>query len=340
MELHTLVSIPEAAFLFSYSDEIMLLGSCFADEMGKRLGNDKFTVHTNPFGTLYNPSSISLSLRRLMNPEPFAASALVQHDGLFHSMAHHGRFSSPSEAEALEGLNRQLQYASSRLSAASRLIVTFGTAWVYRLRESGQIVSNCHKLPERMFVRQRLGVEAIVNDWNALLSALWERNPSVCVLFTVSPVRHWKDGAQGNQLSKATLLLAVDELQRRHPERIAYFPAYEILMDELRDYRFYADDMLHPSPLAVSYVGERFCRSFLSATSQTLLGEWQAIRKAMEHKPLQPESAAYRQFILQTLLKVENLSGKFPYFDLSGETELLHSKLKKINQKQNPWNIR
>ncbi|MDR2809043.1 MAG: GSCFA domain-containing protein [Tannerellaceae bacterium] len=328
MELYTLVSIPEAAFLFSYSNEIMLLGSCFADEIGRKLSDDKFAVNINPFGTLYNPASISLSLSRLMQPEPFTASDLFCRDGLFHSFAHHSRFSSPSEEEALEGINRQLAYAAAYLGRTSRLIVTFGSAWVYRLKDNGNIVSNCHKLPERMFGRERLSVDAIVNDWDALLRTLWERHPALRVLFTISPVRHWKDGAHANQLSKATLLLAVDELQRRYPERIAYFPAYEIMMDELRDYRFYANDMLHPSALAIEYISERFYRNFLSAESQTLLHEWRVIRKAIEHKPFQPESAAYRQFILQTLLKVENLSGKFPYFDLSRELALLHSKLK------------
>ncbi|MDR1938636.1 MAG: GSCFA domain-containing protein [Tannerellaceae bacterium] len=329
MELNTLVSIPEARFPFSYRDGIMLTGSCFAEEMGNKLREDKFTVDINPFGTLYNPASIALSLRRLLQPTPFTASDLFEREGLYHSFAHHSRFSSPSAEEALDGINRQLHLSSANLLKSSRLVVTFGTACVYRLKSSGQLVSNCHKLPEKMFERERLTADAIVNEWEALLLSLWERNPGLRILFTVSPIRHRKDGAHPNQLSKAVLLLAVDELQTRHPERTAYFPAYEIMMDELRDYRFYADDMLHPSPLAVEYIRERFCRSFLSAESQTILGEWQAIRKAIRHKPFQPAGESYRQFIMQTLLKAERLSGKFPYFDLSEEIGLLRSKIKK-----------
>ncbi|MDR2119133.1 MAG: GSCFA domain-containing protein [Tannerellaceae bacterium] len=327
MEFNTFVSIPEAPFLFSHRDEVLLLGSCFAEETGRLLGEDKFSVDVNPFGTLYNPASISLSLRRLLHPEPFDASEVFLRDGLYHSFAHHSRFSSPSQEEALGVMNRRLRDSSARLARVSRLIVTFGTASVYRLRGDGRIVANCHKLPERLFERERLTVEDVVNDWDGLLQALWERYPELRVLFTVSPVRHWKDGAQGNQLGKATLLLAVDGLQRRYPERTAYFPAYEIMMDELRDYRFYADDMLHPSSLAAGYICERFYGCFLSGESRTLLREWQAIRKAIGHRPFQPASESYRQFILQTLLKAENLSGKFPFFDLSKEKALLHSKL-------------
>ncbi|MDR1918930.1 MAG: GSCFA domain-containing protein [Tannerellaceae bacterium] len=325
MELHTTVSIPQAGFSFSYRDELMLLGSCFAEEMGHKLCADKFRVDVNPFGTLYNPASIAASLRRLLQPEPFAASDLFEGEGRYHSFAHHSRFSRPSAAEALEGINRQLALSAAKLRSCTRLILTWGTAYAYRLRSDGQIVANCHKLLDKLFERERLRLEEIVSEWEALLLTLWEQNPGLCVLFTLSPIRHWKDGAHPNQLSKATLLLAIDALQRLHPERIAYFPAYELMMDELRDYRFYADDMLHPSSLAADYICERFYGSFLSGESQTLLGEWQAIRKAIAHKPFQPGGEAYRRFILQTLLKAERLTEKFPFFELTKEIAYLRS---------------
>ncbi|MDR1258542.1 MAG: GSCFA domain-containing protein [Tannerellaceae bacterium] len=327
MEWNTPVSMPKASFSFSHRDTIMILGSCFAGEIGEKLREDRFDVDINPFGTLYNPASIALSVRRLLEPEPFTASDLFEHEGVYHSFAHHSRFSYISEKEALENMNRQLQSSSGNLACSSRLIITFGTAYVYRLKTGGQVVSNCHKLPERMFERERLSVESITGEWDALLSSLWEVNPGLRVLFTVSPIRHWKDGAHHNQLSKSALLLAIHALQTSHPERTGYFPAYEIMMDELRDYRFYASDMLHPSPSAVEYICERFYRSFLSSESQTIVKEWEAIRKALEHKPLQPQSPSYRQFILQTLLKAESLSGKFPYFDTSKDVERLRSML-------------
>jgi hypothetical protein len=328
MEFKTPVSIPQPSFSFSYQDSTMLIGSCFAQEIGQKLSEHKFSVDVNPFGTLYNPLSIALSLRRLMQAEPFTAADVFEYGGLYHSFAHHSRFSSPSEAEALGKMNEQLALSAGNQKKAARLILTFGTAYVYRLKSNGQTVSNCHKLPGKLFERRMLAVDTLVEQWRLLLASLWEQNPSLRLVFTVSPVRHWKDGAHANQLSKASLLLAVHELQNLFPDRTAYFPAYEIMMDELRDYRFYADDMLHPSPLAVEYIWERFCRSFLTAESQSLLSEWTGIRKAILHKPFQPGSDAYRQFRTQTLSKAERLSEKFPFFDISKELELLRLKTK------------
>ncbi|MDR1356777.1 MAG: GSCFA domain-containing protein [Tannerellaceae bacterium] len=328
MEWNTPVSIPEATSPFSCRDRIMILGSCFAREIGDRLSGDKFDVDVNPFGTLYNPASVALSLSRLLEPSPFVASDLFEHEGVYHSFMHHSSFSSVSENEALENVNRQLKLSSYNLTTASRLIITFGTAYLYRRKIDGRTVSNCHKLPERLFERERLTVDAIISEWDGLLHSLQNVNPALKILFTVSPVRHWKDGAHNNRLSKAILLMAIDALQTRYPERIAYFPAYEIMMDELRDYRFYADDMLHPSTLAVEYICERFYRSFLSSESQALINEWKAIKKALEHKPFQPASPSYRQFMQQTLSKAEYLYGKFPYFNLSQEIKRLRSILK------------
>ncbi|MDR1555679.1 MAG: GSCFA domain-containing protein [Tannerellaceae bacterium] len=326
MEFKTSVSIPEAGFRFSYHDSMMLMGSCFAETIGSKLSGHKFRVDVNPFGTLYNPVSIALSLRKLMHPEPFTASDLFEYEGLYHSFAHHSRFSSPSAAEALGRMNEQLALSAGHQRKATRLILTFGTAYVYRLKSNGQPVSNCHKLPEKMFEREMLSVDALAEEWRELLLSLWEENPALRVLFTLSPIRHWKDGAHANQLSKARLLLAIHELQSLFPERVAYFPAYEIMMDELRDYRFYADDMLHPSSLAIDYIWERFCRHCLTSESQSLLNEWAHIRKAIRHQAFHPGSESHRQFILQTLLKAERLSEKFPFFDLSEEIKLLRSK--------------
>lgn len=208
------------------------------------------------------------------------------------------------------------------------MVITLGTAYVYRLKTTGEVVANCHKLPEKMFDRSMLSVEEIVSEWKGLLLSLWEQCPEMKLVFTVSPIRHIKDGAHGNQLSKATLLLSADALQKSFPERIAYFPAYEIMMDELRDYRFYADDMLHPSAFAVDYIWQRFTESYLSDEAKTFLKEWDEIRRAINHRPLHPESKAYKDFLSQTLLKMERLSGKFPSFDCTEEMEIIQSKLK------------
>ncbi|WP_102407186.1 GSCFA domain-containing protein [Parabacteroides bouchesdurhonensis] len=328
MELSTPVSIPKPRFTFEYGNQIMLFGSCFAENIGSKLEDSKFTVDLNPFGTLYNPASVALALRKLFQPERFTGKDLFLHGGIYHSFSHHSKFSSTSETECLENINERLFASSERLRKANRLVITFGTAYVYKLKENGQIVSNCHKLPEKMFTRELLPVQDIVENWQNLLLSLWEQNPELKVLFTVSPIRHWKDGAHGNQISKATLLLAIEQLQKSYATHIEYFPAYEIMMDELRDYRFYADDMLHPSSLAIEYIWQGFKENYLSQESLAILKEWNDIKKALNHKPFQPESDAYRQFISQTLLKMERISRKIASFDISKEYELVKSKLK------------
>lgn len=327
MELYTYIHIPRAPFHFSCTERMLLLGSCFAENIGTRLAGNKFNVDINPFGTLYNPASIAAALRRLLHPERFTADDLLQHEGVYHSFSHHSRFSSTSETECLRNINDRLEASANGFRKTTYLVVTLGTAYVYRLKSSGEVVANCHKLPEKMFDRSMLTVGEIIAEWKELLLSLWKQNPDLKILFTVSPIRHWKDGAHGNQLSKATLLLAVDELQAAYPERIAYFPAYEIMMDELRDYRFYATDMLHPSELAIDYIWQRFTENFLSDETKGILKEWAEIQKAINHRPFQPESDAYKRFISQTLLKMERINEKFPSFDLTKEMEIIKSKL-------------
>lgn len=327
MELYTYIHIPKAPFRFSCTEQMLLLGSCFAENIGTRLAGNKFNVDINPFGTLYNPASIAAALRMLLHPQRFTAGDLFGHEGVYHSFAHHSRFSSTSETECLRNINGRLEGSANGFRKTAYLVVTLGTAYVYRLKNSGEVVANCHKLPEKMFDRSMLTVAEIVSEWKELLLSLWEQNPELKILFTVSPIRHWKDGAHGNQLSKATLLLAVDELQAAYPERIAYFPAYEIMMDELRDYRFYATDMLHPSELAIDYIWQRFTENFLSDETKGILKEWAEIQKAINHRPFQPESDAYKRFISQTLLKMERINEKFPSFDLTKEMEIIKSKL-------------
>ncbi|WP_288205786.1 GSCFA domain-containing protein [uncultured Parabacteroides sp.] len=327
MELYTYIHIPKAPFRFSCTEQMLLLGSCFAENIGTRLAGNKFNVDINPFGTLYNPASIAAALRMLLHPQRFTAGDLFGHEGVYHSFAHHSRFSSTSETECLRNINDRLEGSANGFRKTAYLVVTLGTAYVYRLKSSGEVVANCHKLPEKIFDRSMLTVAEIVSEWKELLLSLWEQNPELKILFTVSPIRHWKDGAHGNQLSKATLLLAVDELQSAYPERIAYFPAYEIMMDELRDYRFYATDMLHPSELAIDYIWQRFTENFLSDETKGILKEWAEIQKAINHRPFQPESDAYKRFISQTLLKMERINEKFPSFDLTKEMEIIKSKL-------------
>ena len=256
--LYTQVEVPRLPFTLDFVSGIVSLGSCFADEIGDRLREGDFRIEQNPFGTLYNPASIAAALHRIIDDREIDASDLVQHEELWHSWHHHGSFSRPTQEECLATCNNRIHQANAALKEASLLMVTFGTAWVFE--HKGMVVANCHKLPPQEFVRRRMTVEEIVALWSPLLQKLSTFNPQLTTLFTVSPIRHMADGAHGNQLSKATLLLAVDELLSSLTSHLSpcYFPAYEIVLDELRDYRFYGPDMTHPTPLAVDVVWERF----------------------------------------------------------------------------------
>jgi nucleoid DNA-binding protein len=233
-------------------------------------------VTCNPFGTLYNPLSIANAIQTsAVSHQP----SVVFYDGLWHSMAHHGSFSRATKEEAEKAVAESVETMQRALEEATVVIVTFGTAWVYEM--NGKVVGNCHKLPEKNFTRRRLSVEEIVAAWQPILA----QYPDKKWLFTVSPIRHIRDGLHENQLSKATLLMAVEAIRNQY-SAISYFPSYEILLDELRDYRFFADDLVHPSTLAVEYIWERFCETF--CTSQTINAmriahkEW----KFAHHRPL------------------------------------------------------
>lgn len=282
MKLQTIVDIKPSEWKIGYEDTVLMLGSCFSDEIGRQMEERKMQVTCNPFGTLYNPLSIAQAIHMTELPE------LVEHDGLWHSMAHHGSFSRATREEAEKAVAESIETMQRALEEATVVIVTFGTAWVYELsaisHQPSVIVGNCHKMPEKWFSRRRLTVEEIVEAWQPILAQYADKK----WLFTVSPIRHVRDGLHENQVSKATLLMAVERLVESQKSKVEsrYFPSYEIVMDELRDYRFYADDLVHPSSMAVEYIWERFCETF--CTSQTINAmhiahkEW----KFAHHRPL------------------------------------------------------
>ena len=327
MNFRVQVELPERETEILHSERIMLFGSCFAENIGNLLAENKFRCDMNPFGVLYNPLSIVGALRQIMDGKRYGEADLFASSGRWHSWMHHSDFSASSPEACLELINGRMEKASSSLDHLDWLMVTWGTAYAYVLKETGCVVGNCHKQPDRLFDRKRLGVDEIVEAWVGLLSDLRKRNPNLKVLFTVSPIRHAKDGMHGNQLSKATLLLAIDELCARCPN-CHYFPSYEILMDELRDYRFYADDMLHPSARAVEYVWECFGKCYFGAKTQEVMKEWTEIKKGISHKPFDPESEAYRSFLSQIVLKIARIKEKLPYLEVQKEMELCESRLK------------
>lgn len=279
MQLLTPVVLPPQDLTIDLSTPLLSFGSCFADEMGSRLLRDGFDILCNPFGTLYNPLSIAKDLQLALTGNPLPEESLVFHDSLWHSWLHHSRFSSPSRDECLARCNASIRSAHNQLQRNPILLITFGTAWVFY--HEGKVVSNCHKIPPQQFERRRLSVEEIVAVWNPLIDRL--HAGGVQTVFTVSPVRHLADTAHGNQLSKATLLLSVDRLTQRGA---GYYPSYEILLDELRDYRFFARDMCHPSELAADIVYERFLDTYTTPAirQQALIHRKEASREA--HRPI------------------------------------------------------
>ena len=285
LKLQTPVETGRSAVCISLNDKIFVLGSCFADNMGQKMADLGFDVCVNPFGTLYNPVSICNSVARLTSRIPFSESECVQMGagaGLVCSFSHHTSFARRTEDEFLQVANASLEEASRRWKAATKVIITLGTAWIYEYLRSGETVSNCLKIDAKEFSRRRLSVR----ETATLLMNMVARHPEKEFIFSVSPIRHFKDGAHGNQISKSTLLLALDEVLAKFPERCEYFPAYEIVLDELRDYRFYAADMIHPSDQAVDYLWSRFVRFAMPESELPALDARRRELLRAQHRPI------------------------------------------------------
>lgn len=321
MNFRTIIPISASANRIEHRQQLMMFGSCFTENIGERLHNAKFKVDVNPFGIQYNPFSLAYSLDRLVENKPFTADELFEAHGLWHSFAHHSKFSAASKHDTLEKINRRLADSAKMLHKADFLFLTFGTAWVYELKETGAVVSNCHKLADKLFVRRRLSVAEIVEKYSQLLAKLKSINPKLQVIFTVSPIRHWKDGAHENNVSKSVLLLAIEELQAKF-DCVNYFPAYELQLDELRDYRFYTEDMLHPNATAINYIWDRFGESFFSAETKQTAVEMDKLRKALAHRPFNKEGADYKLFCEQNLNKIKKFELAYPEISFEEEKAL------------------
>lgn len=322
MEFRTRTELPAGEAEIRHADRLLLWGSCFTESIGERLAAAKFRCLQNPFGVLYNPLSIATALQQVEQRKVYTSDDLFYDRGLWGSRMHHSSFSAADREECLRKVNDGIAAGAAFLDKADWLVLTFGTAWVYEWKADGSVVGNCHKLPERLFSRRLLRVEEIACAWQSLLEELRTAHPQLHVLFTVSPIRHTKDGLHGNQLSKATLLLAVDCLCTSLPF-CHYFPSYEILLDELRDYRFYADDMYHPSRQAVDYIWECFSATYFSEATRRLVGECQEVRRAAEHRPFHPESEAHQQFKARQRQHIARLKESYPYLDFREEEQRL-----------------
>jgi hypothetical protein len=282
LKLHTSVPIEALGFRLSHNDHIMLTGSCFTENMGQRLTAMHFDTLINPFGIMYNPFSMAEALERCLDGNGIGEENLVFRDGLWHSWLHHGSFSRHNKQECLDACNKSINKAHFYLGKCHKIIATFGSAYYYTLKDSSIIVANCHKVPASQFELRLAEVDDIVDVWSSLIERLQKRD--IEVLFTVSPVRHNAYGAHGNQLGKATMLLAVEKLCKKYGT--SYFPAYEIVVDELRDYRFYADDLSHPSTMAEEIVWQRFQLATMSDETIALCDRYDSENRQAAHRPI------------------------------------------------------
>lgn len=319
MEFRTEPNIQVLQPSIHYNSQLFSIGSCFAENMGLRMQKGKFNFLSNPSGILFNPPSIAHNLQYYLHPEHFdAESQLFEHDGLWHSWAHHGSFSQPSKSQLLEQIASVNKQAHAHLAKADFLLITWGSAFVFELKENRQAVANCHKVPNSNFEKRLLSVQEISTSYHNLFEELIAVNPKLRIVMSVSPVKYTKDGLHENNLSKATLHLAIQALQDRFP-MVHYFPAFELVQDELRDYRFYAEDMAHPSEQAIQYVWEKFVMHCIHKDAQKLLASIESIHQAMAHRILHPDTPAHAQFKAAQLVKIKRLLEANPQLSFKEE---------------------
>lgn len=315
---------PSSSPLF-YRESILALGSCFVEHLQGYLSERAYRLYCNPLGISYNPASLARGMRLLCSSEEIAEQELFAQGDLYVSLQHHGSFSRTSVGEALAAMNGHLQRGRELLQEADVLVLTLGTAWVYEHKASGQIVNNCQRLPASEFRRRRLSVSEIVEQLRQAILLLRQQRPQLRCICTVSPIRHAKDGFVENQRSKASLHLALDELEQSLPA-LSYFPAYELLLDDLRDYRFYAEDMFHPSAQAVQYIFSNFEGAFLAPQEAHIRQAVQKLFQSFLHRPLHANTAAYREFVATRQERFENYQKTWPGLDWRGFAEALQQR--------------
>ncbi len=312
--------IPEHKPKIVYGNKMFCIGSCFAENIGNKLSESKFDVNTNPFGILYNPISIADGLERILSGENFEGSDLFFDGELWHSWMHHGQFSSMEKGDCLLKINSALEKAIDFFAKTDVLIITLGTAFVYKKKNENKIVANCHKVPNHQFNKIRLDVEEIYNALHQSLEKIKSRFPKINVILTVSPVRHVRDGLLENQKSKSILLLAIEKLIREL-EDVDYFPSYEIQMDELRDYRFYNPDLIHPNEMAIEYIWKKFRAAYFFEKTKEEYIEVMKIVQGFNHRVLQEGTPSHIQFVESQVRKATEIMKKIPVnFELEIES--------------------
>jgi GSCFA family len=318
MQLMLTPDIPALQKPITYTDNILLIGSCFTGHIYDRLHQHKFTVLSNPHGILFNPLSVADSLNSYIDGRQYRPDELFQLNELWNSWDHHTRFSHIDKAAALDGINQSQTEATAFLQKADWVMITLGSAFQYYLKDSGKPVANNHRAPAQWFEKRLLSIEAIIAALSQTLEKLFVANPYVRVLFTISPVRHIRDGVTDNNRSKARLIEGVHSLCENY-DRAHYFPAYELVIDILRDYRYYDVDFVHPNFLATSYVWEQFVKSCISPSVYDVMEQVKEIVTARLHRSRFPETEAHRDFLKRYAAKTLALMEKYPYLDMSEE---------------------
>ncbi len=296
-----------------YSSKVLLIGSCFSEHIGDKFSYFKFQSLSNPFGILFHPLAIEKFITNTINETEYDKADVFYHNEQFHCFDAHSRLSDTSEEKLIETLNQNIKSTLKFLKETSHLIITLGTAWAYRYIETDALVANCHKIPQKKFTKELLSVDSISESLEAIVSLVRQVNPEISVLFTVSPVRHLKDGFVENTRSKAHLISGIHSyLSESSGSNSSYFPSYEIMLDELRDYRFYNFDMLHPNETAINYIWERFQNVWFSEDTAQTMKEVEDVQKALAHRPVNPISVAHQTFLQDLETKQNALRDKYP----------------------------
>ncbi len=313
MEFRTAIRTPENLGIMHHSDVMTMLGSCFTENIGAKLRGAMMNVEINPFGTIYNPLSMASCVQRLVDAVPERGMDLFQGGGVWNSFNFHSRYSLPDKAATLERMNERIVQGHDHLQRSNTLVVTLGTAIVYRLAATGEVVNNCHKVPQHKFTREMASVDEVTDALKGMVEQLHAFNPGLYILFTVSPIRHIADGLELNSLSKAVLRVAIDKVMKQYPDFTGYFPSFEIMMDDLRDYRFYSTDMVHPSEVAVEYIWQAFRATYFDDPSIQAIARCERVMKRLQHRPMSGNRDVVSRFHDDTVAVVRNLVNEYPY---------------------------
>lgn len=311
MELQTKLPLsPQQHHQIDYHSKIGLFGSCFSEHIAEKFNYYKFQKFDNPFGILFHPLAIENLIVNAINEKQYTEDDIFFHNEQWHCFEAHSKLSRTTKDELLNELNTQIKTTHTFIKEATHIIITLGTAWTYRLIETDNFVANCHKVPQKKFLKELVSVEVITESLEAITSLIKSINSKVSILFTVSPVRHIKDGFVENTQSKSHLISAIHQVVEPR-KQLYYFPSYEIMLDELRDYRFYKEDMLHPNTLAIQYIWERFYKVWISETTNQIMQDVEYIQKGLEHRPFNPTSEAHQLFLQKLSDKQAHLNSIF-----------------------------